>query len=86
MTFVADAETMERKLRLAKSAAGSAVGNGCSPDQVRAAVEAGIREALALERGERCDAQPDPRPAATVTSINRQPQGSVLDSWAARSA
>lgn len=49
MTYVADQDTRDRKIRAARMAAASAVGNGVDPDEVRAAVEQGIREALDLE-------------------------------------
>lgn len=69
MTYVADAETQARKLRAARMAAASAVGNGCDPDEVRQQVEDGIAEALALETR--------PAPAAP------DPSTSAFSGWAA---
>lgn len=69
-----DAADRQRKLRLAQSAAASAVGNGCDPDEVRRAVEAGIAEALALNA--RFDNRRSEWPPA--------PAGGALDDWAHR--
>lgn len=48
MTYTATPDEQARKLRLVGSAAASAVGNGCDPDEVLAAVEAALQEALRL--------------------------------------
>lgn len=44
--YMADEEARQRKLQAAAAAAGSAVGWGCTKDEVRAAVEAAMAEAL----------------------------------------
>lgn len=67
MRYVADAQTQERKLRAAESAAASAVGNGCDPDEVRRRVEIGIAEAIAYNNrqpGERITPEPPAPPAS----------------------
>lgn len=79
MTYVADEQTRERKLRAVESAAASAVGNGCHPDEVRDRVEVGITEAVAMNRrrpGERVPAQPA---ACAAPGSGKTP---ALDAWA----
>lgn len=49
MTYTPDAETKERKLRAVRMAAASAINNGLSTDEIRAAVEMGISEARDLD-------------------------------------
>lgn len=49
MAYVASPEERARKLRLAESAAAAAIGNGCTPDEVRRAVEAGIADEMRVE-------------------------------------
>ena len=71
---------LERKLRLAESAAASAVLNGCDPEDVLARCRAGIAEAVALNnrRASRQVAAQAPTP---VTS--RPPaRTSALDAFA----
>lgn len=46
--YNADEATKRRKLAAAQAAGDSAVGNGCSPDEARAAFERGIARALGL--------------------------------------
>jgi hypothetical protein len=68
MRYVASVEEQERKLRLAESAAASAVLNGCDPDEVRRRVEIGLADAAALNA---------PRPVPPVSSTRRA--GAVED-------
>lgn len=75
MAYVADEQTQQRKIRAARMAAASAVGNGVDPDVVRAAVEEGIREAIALA-GSAPAVPPATAPRATSST-------SALDTWAA---
>lgn len=77
--YIASAAEQERKLRLVESAAASAVGNGCDPDEVRRRVEAGIAESVALinrRSGERLPG------TAPVTSIDASRGRTALDTWA----
>lgn len=76
MRYVADTETRERRLLAAESAAASAVGNGCDPDEVRARVEAGIAEAIAMN-----NRQPGEHFAGRTES---EPAPGALDAWVAR--
>lgn len=61
-----DAQQKERKLRLAESAAASAVLNGCDPEEVLARCRVGIAEAVELNtrRASRRVASPGPAPVA----------------------
>lgn len=49
MTYTPDAETKERKLRAVRMAAASAINNGLTADEIRAAADQGIREAMDLD-------------------------------------
>jgi len=72
-------EQRERKLRLAESAAASAVLNGCDPDEVRRRVNAGITEALDLNRRSADRHAATVRPAGPAPA--RTPDG-ALSRWA----
>lgn len=48
--YVAEPQVLERKCRAVRAAAASAVDNGVDPDEVRRLVEAGIEDALRLQR------------------------------------
>ncbi len=86
MTFNPTPEEQAQKLRAAECAAGSAMGWGCSPNDIRAAVEAGIADYLndqeqlrAVRAGEPAEQPPPSKgwtPAATP----------ALDAWAAQVA
>jgi hypothetical protein len=65
MAYIADADTQARKLRAVESAAASAVGNGCDPEEVRRRVEIGIAEAVAMNN--RRPGEPAPS-TATATA------------------
>lgn len=67
MTYIASVDEQERKLRLAESAAASAVLNGCDPEEVRHRVEVGIAEALQLN-GRRPPARTPDRPVTVPRS------------------
>lgn len=73
-----DAKERDRKLRLAESAAASAVLNGCDPDEVRRRVEIGIAEAVAMNNrrpGERL-------PGHTPPAAAEPPKEGTLADWA----
>lgn len=77
-----DAQQRERKLRLAESAAASAVLNGCDPDEVRRRMETGIAESVArnarLSRGQQAGA-----PLVLATRPSTPGPGTrALDEWA----
>lgn len=66
MSYVADRQTQERKLRAVRMAAASAVGNGVDPAEVLRQVEAGIAEVISMEsrrQGHRTSQVPAPRSA-----------------------
>ncbi len=76
-----DAQQKQRKLRLAESAAGSAVAHGCDPDEVRRQMEIGIAQAVWMNNrkpGER----PPWLPEAPVTRTADPAATTALDAWA----
>lgn len=81
MAYIATPEDRARKLRLAESAAAAAIGNGCTPDEVRRAVEAGIADEMRVE------AQRRAARAGTATPTSPAPgpraDTAALDAWAA---
>lgn len=81
MAYMASPEERARKLRLLESAAASAIGNGCTPDEVRRAVEAGIADELRVE----AQRQAARSGAATPRPTEPAPRAatSALDAWAA---
>lgn len=79
MTYVASTQELDRKLRLARSAAASAVYTGCDPDEVRRVMEEGIAETLAERAASEARWAPDAkRPPVQPVAENST---GVLDAW-----
>lgn len=83
MAYMASPEERAKYLRRVENAAGAAVSNGCTPDEVRRAVEAGMAE-VADELARVAAAQA----AATPSPVAPAPRAATpaLDAWAQRVA
>jgi hypothetical protein len=85
MAYMGSPEERAKYLRRAEMAAAAALGNGCTPDEVRRAVETGIADELKLEAQRQAAQSGTPLPGPS------EPPGSrvttpALDAWASRFA